>query len=59
MESCLSERIVVMIIEGNPMKRHPVEAGVQQNSPGSPIVFAIYTSELIKWFKQAILSKEL
>jgi len=31
------------------MERHPVEAGVPQGSPGSPILFAINTSGLIKW----------
>jgi hypothetical protein len=47
-ESFLSERAVEMIIEGNAMERHPVEAGVPQGSPVSPILFAIYTSGLIK-----------
>jgi hypothetical protein len=49
MESFLSERTVDMIIYGNDMERHPVEAGVPQGSPVSPILFAIYTSGLIKW----------
>jgi len=48
-ESFLSEKKVEMIIEGNAMERHPVEAGVPQGSPVSPILFAIYTSGLIKW----------
>jgi len=47
-ESYLSERTVEMIMEGNAMTRHPVEAGVPQGSPVSPILFAIYTSGLIK-----------
>jgi hypothetical protein len=40
-ESVLSERTVEMIIEGNSMERHPVEAGVPLGSPLSPILFAI------------------
>ena len=47
-ESFLSERTVEMIIEGNAMERHPVEAGVPQGSLVSPILFAIYTSGVIK-----------
>jgi len=43
-ESFLSERTVEMLIDGNAMEKHPVEAGVQQGSPVSPILFAIYTS---------------
>jgi len=39
--SFLSERVVVMIIEGKAMERHPVEAGVPQGSPVSRILFAI------------------
>ena len=41
-----------MIIEGNAMERHPVEAGVPQGSPVSPILFAIYTSGMIKWVQE-------
>jgi len=41
-----------MIIKGNAMERHPVEAGVTQGSPVSPIVFAIYASGLIKWVEE-------
>jgi hypothetical protein len=43
-----------MIIEGNAMERHPVEAGVPQGSPVSPILFAIYTSGLIKWVEEYV-----
>jgi len=46
-ESFLSERTVEMIIKGNAMESHPVEAGVPQGSHVSPILFAIYTSGLI------------
>jgi len=48
-ESILSERMVQMTIECNTIERHPVEVGVAQGSPVSPILFAIYTSGLIKW----------
>jgi len=51
-ERFLSERTVKMIIEGNAMERHPVEAGVPQGSPMSPILFAIYTSGLNKWVEE-------
>jgi len=47
-ESVLWDRTVEMIIEGNAMERHPVEAAVLQGSPVSPILFGIYTSRLIK-----------
>jgi len=43
---------VEMIIEGNTMERHRVEAGVLQDSPVSPILFVIFTSGLIKWVDQ-------
>jgi hypothetical protein len=51
-ESFLSETTVEMVIKGNAMERHPVEAGVPHSSPGSPILFAIYTSGLIKWVEE-------
>jgi len=43
-----------MIIEGNAMERHPVEAWVPQGSPVSQIVFSIYTSELMKWVEEYV-----
>jgi hypothetical protein len=57
-ESFLSERAVEMIIEGNAMERHPVERGVPQGSSVSPILFAIYTSGLIKWVEEYVSEAE-
>ena len=53
-KSFLSERSVEIVIEGNAMERHPVEAGVLQGLPVSPILFAIYTSGLIKWVEEYV-----
>ena len=47
-----------MIIEGNAMERHPVEAGVPQGSPVLPIILAIYTAELMKSFKEYVSEAE-
>jgi len=57
-ESVFSDRTVEMIIEGNALERHPVEAWVPQGSPVSPILFAIYTSELIKWVEEYLSEAE-
>jgi len=57
-ESFLSERMVEMIIEGNANERHPVEAGVPQGSPVSPIIFALYTTGHIKWVEEYISEAE-
>jgi len=51
-ESCLSERMVKMIIERNAMESHPVEAADAQGSHVSPILFAIHTSRLNKWVEE-------
>jgi hypothetical protein len=59
MESFLSERTVEMVIEGNATERHPVEAGVPQGSFVSPILFAIYTSSLIKWVEEYVSAEGL
>jgi len=40
------------------MERHPVEAGVLQGSSVSLILFAIYTSGLIKWVEEYVLEAE-
>jgi hypothetical protein len=53
-ESFLLEKTVELIFKGNTMERQPVEAGVTEGSPVSPIIFAIYTSELIKWAEEYI-----
>jgi len=55
----LSERTVEMIIEGNAMESPPVEAGVPQCSPMSPILFPISTTRLIKWAKQYVSAEGL
>jgi hypothetical protein len=47
-----------MIIQGNATERHPVEAGVLQGSPVSPILLAIYTSVLIKWLEDYVSEAE-
>jgi len=47
-----------MIIEGNAMERHQVDAMVPQGSPVSPIVFAIYTSGLIKSVEEYVSAVE-
>jgi len=58
-DSIISERTVDMIIEGNAMKRHWVEPVIQQCSPVSPILFALYTSGLIKWVEEYISANGL
>jgi len=47
-----------MVTEGNAMESHPVEPGVPQCSPVSPILFAIYTSGLIKWVEEYVSEAE-
>jgi hypothetical protein len=54
MASFLSDRTVEMVIEGNVMERHPVEAAIPQGSPVSSILFAIYISGLIKWVEERV-----
>jgi len=57
-ESFLSDRTVEMVIEGNVLQSHPVEAGVPQGSPVSPILFAIHTAWLIKWVEERVQGVE-
>jgi len=58
-ESFLSERTVEMVIQGNAIERHPVEAGVPQVSSVSLMFFAIYPSGLIKWVEESASAKGL
>jgi len=58
-KSFLSERTVEMVIEGNVLQSHPVEAGVPQGSPVSPILFAIHTAGLIRWVEERVQGEGL
>jgi len=48
------ERSEELIIKGNAMERHPVEAGVLQGSPVSPVLFGIYTPPLMQWVEEYV-----
>jgi len=48
-----------MVIKGNVLQSHPVEAGVLQGSPGSLIYFAISTAALISWVEERVQAKGL
>jgi hypothetical protein len=52
------ERTVEMVIKGNALERHPVEAGVSQGSPVSPILFVIYTSGQIRLVEECVSEAE-
>jgi hypothetical protein len=58
-ESFLSERMVEMVIEGNVLQSHPVEAVVPQGSPVSRILFAIHTAGLIMWVEERVQAEGL
>ena len=53
-----SDRQVDMILEGNAMEKHQVEAGVPQGLPVSPIIIVMYTSGLIKWVEEYLSEVE-
>jgi hypothetical protein len=44
--------MVEMIITGNKMERHLVEAGIPPGSPVFQILSAIYLRGLIKWVEE-------
>jgi hypothetical protein len=48
MASILTDRRIEMVIEGNVVQRHPVDAGIPQGTPVSMIVFTIQGSGLIQ-----------
>jgi len=54
MASILADQMVKMVIEGNVMVIQPVEAGIPQGWPVSPILFAIYMSGLTTWDEQRV-----
>jgi len=56
--SVITGRTIEMVIEGNVMQIHPVEAHIPQGWPRSPILFVIYTSGLINWVKDRVLGAE-
>jgi len=58
MESFLLECTVKMIIKGNAIEKHQVEAGVPPGPPVSPILFAIYTSRIIQWVEDYVSEAE-
>ena len=58
-ESFHSKRTVEMVIEGNVLQSHPVEAGVPQGSPVSPILLAIHTAGLKQWVEERVQAEGL
>jgi len=58
MARCLTDQTVEMVIEANVMERHSVEAGMAQGLPVSVILFAIYTSGLIRWVEETMWGAE-
>jgi len=57
--SFLSHRTVEMVIEGNVLQCHPVEAHIPQGSPVSPILFATHTAGLIEWVEESVQDEGL
>jgi len=43
-----------MVIEGNVLQSHPLEAGIPQGSPVLPILFAIHIAGLMKWVQERV-----
>jgi len=58
-KSFLSDRMVEMVIKGNVLQRHSVEAGVPQGSPLSPILFVIHTAALINGVEERVQAEGL
>jgi len=52
--NCLSDQTVEMVIERIVLERGPVEAGIPQHSPVSPILFSTLTSGLISQVQDTI-----
>jgi len=58
-EMFLSSRMVDMVIEGNVLQSHSVEADVPQGSLVSAILFTIHTAGLIKWVEERVQAEGL
>jgi len=56
--SFISDRSVEMVIEGNVLQSHPVEAGVPQGCPVSPMLLARHTAGLMQWGKERVQGVE-
>jgi len=56
--SSLTDRTVKTVLKGNVMERHPMEVSVPHGSLVSPILFAIYTSGVIKRAKVKVSRSE-
>ena len=56
--SFLSDRTVEMVIDSNVVEQHPVDAGIPQWSPVSPILSTFYTSGFIKMVEERVAGME-